>query len=239
MERILTHSCGLSRNEARVYLALVREGSCKAGKVAKTAEIDRTSAYNSLKLLLEKGLASYVTIGKVKRFQASDPKNLRNYLQGRLEEVSEAVPILEKEYAATKLQSNVRLYKGTKGIKTVLGMVLNQNGKNRVFGSESQLDSTLPAFAAQFKAQLERKKIRTRNLVRKGRAVAETRLRKVRFVAQKTESPVVTNIFGNKILIIIWSNPPEAILVDNSSAAAAYRGYFDFMWGHAEKKKRG
>ncbi|OIO28522.1 hypothetical protein COX86_03000 [Candidatus Micrarchaeota archaeon CG_4_10_14_0_2_um_filter_60_11] len=231
----LEKSCGLSRNEARVYLALVRLGSSKAGKISKEAAIDRTSAYNSLKSLLEKGLASYATIGKVKWFQAVDPRALKDYLAAKLEDLDAVLPGLERKYAAEKLQSNMRLYKGDRGIRTVLGMVIHEGAENRVFGSENQLDSRMPAFAAKFKALLEKRRIPTKNLVRQGRKMHETKLRKARYAPLETESPVVTNVFGNKIAIIIWSETPEAILIDNATAAAAYREYFDFMWRNASR----
>jgi len=235
MIEVLERACGLSRNEAKTYLALVKLGSSKAGKISKEAAIDRTSTYNSLKSLMEKGLASYVTIGKVKWFQAADPRNLNDYVSAKLEDLSEVLPDLEREYSATKLQSNVRLYKGERGVKTVLGMIVHGGTENRVFGSENQLDETMPNYAAKFKVLLEKRKIPTKNLVRAGRQVHETRLHKVRCVPLETESPAVTNIFGDKIAIIIWSDPPEAILIDNATAAAAYREYFDFMWANARK----
>ncbi|MFA4946376.1 MAG: helix-turn-helix domain-containing protein [Candidatus Micrarchaeia archaeon] len=235
MIEVLERACGMSRNEVRVYLALVKLGSSKAGKISKQAAIDRTSAYNSLKSLMEKGLVSYVTIGKVKWFQAADPRNLKDYVSSKLEELSEVIPALEKDYSATKLQNNVRLYKGERGVKTVLGMIIHGGAENRVFGLENQLDEAMPLYAAKFKALLERKKIPTKNLVRKGRRMRETRLRKVRYAPLETESPAVTNIFGDKIAIIIWSDPPEAILVDNATAAAAYREYFEFMWRNASR----
>jgi len=232
-------SCGLSRNESKVYRALVRCGSSKAGKIAKEAAIDRTSAYNSLKSLMERGFVSYVTIGSTKWFQASDPRVFRDELSAKMEELSELLPALEREYASTKLPSNVRLYKGVRGVKTVLEMIVNSGKPNRVFGSENQLDEFMPAFSAKFKAQLEKRRIPTMNLVREGRPFRQTRLRQARFVPLKTESPAVTNIFGKKIVIIVWSDPPEAILIDNETAADAYKEYFDFMWQNAKPQKAG
>ncbi|PIT85268.1 hypothetical protein COU36_04225 [Candidatus Micrarchaeota archaeon CG10_big_fil_rev_8_21_14_0_10_59_7] len=235
-EETLMKAGGLSRNEAKTYLALVKLGSSKAGRVSKEAAIDRTSTYNSLKGLMEKGLASYVTIGKVKWFQAAHPRNIREYLEGKLDEVAEILPSLEKEYAAAKLQNNVRLYKGNRGVKTVLKMVPDTRKESRVFGSENQLDERMPEFAAKFKAQMARRGIRVRSIVRRGRMVEREALRDVRFIPLESESPVVTNVFGNKIAIIVWTETPEAILIDNADAAEAYRGYFDFMWERAEKR---
>ncbi len=89
VENVL-ENLGFSPNEIKVYLALNDHGSSKAGKIAKIAKIDRSSCYNSLKNLIEKGLASYVCIGKVKWFQATGPKRLLAYLKEQEEDVSKS-----------------------------------------------------------------------------------------------------------------------------------------------------
>jgi sugar-specific transcriptional regulator TrmB len=71
---------GFSQNEIKVYLTLNDHGSMKAGRIAKLAHMDRSSCYNAIKMLLEKGLASYVLIGKVKWFRATGPKRLLDYV---------------------------------------------------------------------------------------------------------------------------------------------------------------
>ena len=49
---------GLSPNEVKIYLTLLRLGASKAGKIAKEAQVDRSATYDSLKRLLEKGIIS-------------------------------------------------------------------------------------------------------------------------------------------------------------------------------------
>ena len=85
----ILREAGLTEGEIKVYLALNDHGSMKAGKIAKLTHIDRSSAYNALKLLLEKGLASYVIIGKTKHFQATGPKRLLDHLKGQEEDIKE------------------------------------------------------------------------------------------------------------------------------------------------------
>ena len=73
VERTL-ENVGFSPNEIKVYLTLNENGSTKAGRISKLAKIDRSSCYNALKLLQEKGLVSYVMIGQVKWFQVAGQK---------------------------------------------------------------------------------------------------------------------------------------------------------------------
>ena len=72
---------GLSQNEIKVYLTLNDNGSMKAGRLSKLAHLDRSSAYNAIQMLLDKGFVSYVFVGKVKWFQAVGPKRILDYLK--------------------------------------------------------------------------------------------------------------------------------------------------------------
>ncbi|RME31418.1 TrmB family transcriptional regulator [Candidatus Woesearchaeota archaeon] len=226
---------GLSHNEARIYNALLALGSAKAGRVAKHAGVERTSTYNALQQLLAKGLASYVTIGNVRWFQPAPPKRLVEYYEKRVESARKLLPALHERYKAGVPQHNVRLYKGTKGIMSVLNDIIATGKPNRIFGSEGQLEERMPHYAERFVRAMRRKRIPVRSIVREDRANVGSNAT-VRVVPRSVESPVVTNIYADKIALLIWSDPPEAVVIENERAAAAYRSYFEFMWRAAKPK---
>lgn len=227
---------GLSTNESKVYLSLLRLGSGKAGRVAKEANVERTSTYNALQSLLSKGLASYVVIGKVRWFQAAPPERLVDYYEAKRDKAHEMLPELHELFTQTNLQQNVRLFKGMRGVKSVLNDIVSTKKENLIFGSEGQLEERMPIYAERFVNEMRRKKIPVKSLVREDRATPAGDNAKVRLVPKSVESPVVTNIYGDKIAIIIWTEQPEAVLIENKSAAEAYRSYFQFMWENAKRQ---
>ena len=233
-EKVL-EKLGLHPNEIKVYLVLNDHGSSKAGEVAKIAGMDRSSCYNSLKTLQEKGLVSYVLIGKVKWFQATGPQRLLEYLKEQEEDVKEILPALESRHKAVKVKGQVRLFKGIKGVKTVFQDIIRTGKENCCFGNESQLEERLPDYQPQFVRQLKEKGIFVRELVREGRGTETSNPKATRYVPKGIESPVVTNIYGDKIALIIWTDIPEAIIIENETAAKAYRNFFEFMWQNARK----
>lgn len=228
VEKVL-ENLGFSPNEVKVYLKLTDNGSNKAGRISKLAQIDRSSCYNSLKTLTEKGLVSYVTIGKVKWFQVTGPRRLLDYVKEQEQEVKEILPELQGRHKANKVEGQVRLFKGTKGIKTIFLDIIRTGQDNYVFGSEGQLSERMPEFVKQFNRMKTEKGIKTRMLIRKGREELDESTSEHKFLNVK-ESPAVTNIYGNKIAIIIWTDEPEGILIENASAAKAYKSYFEVMW---------
>ncbi|MCX6708743.1 MAG: hypothetical protein NTW67_03825 [Candidatus Woesearchaeota archaeon] len=180
-EKVL-EKLGLHPNEIKVYLTLNDHGSSKAGEVAKIAGMDRSSCYNSLKTLQEKGLVSYVLIGKVKWFQATGPQRLLEYLKEQEEDVKEILPDLEAKHRAVKIKGQVRLFKGIKGVKTVFQDIIRTGKDNCCFGNESQLEERLPDYQPQFVRQLKESKIFVRELVREGRGANTSNPQATRYV---------------------------------------------------------
>ncbi len=235
VEKVLSNM-GFSPNEIKVYLALNDHGSQKAGKISKLAEVDRSSCYNSLKSLIEKALVSYVLIGKVKWFQATGPKRLLDYIKEQESEVKEILPELSARHKANKIEGQVRLFKGIKGVKQIFRDMANSKKDNFVYGSEGQFSKKIPEFALQFMRMQRENNFKTKLICRKGRKEMEdSRYSEHRFL-DVAESPAVTNIYGDKIAIVIWTDVPEAIVIENKAAAKAFKSYFDVMWKMADKE---
>ncbi len=226
---------GLVPNEIKVYLTLNTNGSLKAGKIAKLAKMDRSSAYNAIQMLLEKGLLSYVLVGKVKWFRATTPRRLVEYLKEQEEDLNAILPELEEKHRNTnrkRFEGNVRLFKGLKGVRSVFLDMIRTGKDNYVFGSEGQFSERMPDFAHRFDLLKKEKGIKTHLIIRKGRneIFTSSKFSDHRYLPNLAESPAVTNIYGDKIAIVIWSEEPEAILIENAAAAKAYKSYFDVMW---------
>lgn len=225
---------GFSPNEIKVYLTLNDHGSQKAGKIAKIAKIDRSSGYNSLKTLQEKGLVSYVVIGRTKWFQATGPKQLLQYVKEQEEAVKAILPALDARHKAKKVEGQVRLFKGIKGIKSIFRDMIRTGQNNYVFGSEGQFSERMPEFAQQFLRLKKENKMRTYMVCRTGRGEIDIDKKDTRYLEVK-ESVAVTNIYGNKIAILIWTDEPEGVVIENAAAAKAFKSYFDVLWKQAHK----
>lgn len=62
-------------------------------------------------------------------------------------------------------------------------------------------------------------------IIRKGRKENDSKTSEYRYLSSVEESPAVTNIYGDKIAIIIWTDEPEGIIIENPAAAKAYKSY--------------
>ena len=229
---------GLSHNESKVYLTLLKIGSAMAGKIAKEAMMDRTSCYDALKRLLKKGLISYALEANRKLFKSEDPKKLLAYLKEKEEDIERMMPDLSSMYKQEKEKYNVTLYKGYKGIKAVFEDILKEaKGKeNLVIDSSGVFVERMPYYAPHFIKGLEKNKIKVRHIIRRGKNIHPSKTTIVRFFPKTLkETTVTTNIYNNKIAIILWTDVPEAIIIENKGAADSYHDYFEILWKQAGK----
>jgi len=225
---------GLSEIEARIYIALLRLGRSKAGKIAKEARLNRTSTYDGLKRLLEKGLAGYAIEANRKVFSAAEPERLAGFLKEKEEYAQEIVPGLKAIRAKPGEKKNVTLYYGNKGVKSVFLDMLKERKTNCVLDSEGQFTQRMPDFAKFYVKQVEKYKIQIKHIVREGVDVKPSKTTQVRFVPRGTASDAVMNIYGNKIAIILWSDTPEAVVIESKATADAFRNYFEIIWRTAK-----
>ena len=228
---------GLTGNESKIYLTLLRHGTAKAGKISKHSGINRTTTYDALKRLLEKGLISYVVKENRKYFQAADPQKIVEMIRRREEDAKKILPKLSQMFKAPVETHNVTLYYGRKGVKTVFQDIVREGKPNCVLDAEVKFGERMPYFVIWFTKQIEKKKIQIRHIARSTVDVKPTKTTKVRFLDFKTKekSPVATNIYGDKIAMIMWTDPPEAVVIKSQSAADAYRKYFELLWKLAKK----
>jgi len=228
---------GLTRNEAHVYLSLVKNGECKAGEIASITKLQRSSCYDTLKSLMNKGLVSTITKININFYIAAPPNQLLANIKEKERLAREIVPELKNYYKARKKGSAVQVYKGIKGVKTAMVDIIKTKKTNRIFGLENQLGEYLPTFEGQFVRMLKEENIQIKELTRQGKNSKSSSDKQVKFVGQNVKSNITTNIYGDKISIIVWGDEPEAIIIENHDAARSYKNYFEFMWENADSKK--
>jgi len=231
---------GFTDNEVKVYLTLLRIGRGKAGVISKECGLERTSTYNALKRLLHKGIVSYVIEASRKLFAAAPPNKIIDMFKEQEERARILIPQLEELKKSEREKENILKFRGFAGVKTVLQDILKtckKGDEHYIIGSEGQLTKRMPTFAEIFVARKDKMKLRARVLLRKGQfSDVRSKYSNVRYLPQEVESKSVTNIYGGKVAIILWSEIPEAIIIDDSLTAETYKSYFEFMWKNADSK---
>ena len=232
---------GLGHNESKIYLTLIKLGPSMAGRVAKESNIDRSACYDSLKALIKKGMVSYVIEANRKKFAAANPLRLKEYLKEKESLVDEVLPGLREMFKSKEEKSQVSMYRGFKGLKAVFENIIEEakNSENLVIDSQGQFREKMPFYAPHYIKGLEKNKVRVRRLVRKNSElkIHPTKVTDVRFFpGEISETPITTNIYSDKIALILWTDVPEAVVIKNKAANEAYKEYFEILWKSSSKQ---
>jgi len=132
MDKEILEQLGLSKNEIKVYFALLELDQASATPIVKKANIPNSKVYPILEKLIKKGLVSYVIKNNVKHFQASDPRNLIDLLKQKEEQISQQkkeiekfIPQIEEKRKLAKEKQEATIYEGLEGVKAAFNNMLD------------------------------------------------------------------------------------------------------------------
>lgn len=234
---------GLKEKEARVYLALLKNGSILANKLSKTTNILRSSIYDYLNVLIEKGFVSYQIKSGKKYFQAVNPEKILDNFQERKnteeEKLKEILPELILLKNTSKQKSKIEVFEGKEGMKTAMSYILKDNPKEiLVYGSSGVGYKLLPFYLEHWHKERAKRKIKLK-IIYNDLPESKTRIKEgpllkyseIRFMEVHHSSLTGTLIYNNKILLTIWNlESPIAISIENDDVAQSYKDNFEILW---------
>src|SRR3989339_2202512 len=96
---------GLSPNESKCYISLLKLGATSVNEISRASGIHRVSVYDALRGLREKGLISQITKANKLLFEAGSPEKIIEIVKEKEEQLEEAkniVPELLIEFKGAK-----------------------------------------------------------------------------------------------------------------------------------------
>ncbi len=223
---------GLTKNESLVYLALLELGQSLAGQISRKSGLHRRTVYDTLEILLEKGLVSFILKNNRKLFQASNPKRFLDILKERESLIQQELPIMLDFYQASQEKEEASFYKGKEGLRTVFEQQLEEK-EILILGASSQSSAILPFYFKWY--DLTRKKKRIKARIISSDKLPKIPLAEVRHLPEKYASPLAINIYGDKVAMILWTQEPIAIVIKDKPIAEGYKKYFELVWKQARK----
>ena len=209
---------GLSDNEIKVYLASLYLGNSKVHDIAKRANLLRTTAYEILKVLINKGLASYIIKSNVRHFEAADPKELINILEEKKRKVKTILPQLQAIKKATIEKPSITVFEGKAGLKTILDQVIDDKPHELLQLSSADILETLEFYFPHWIKRRIKNKIRTRIINQKTTKMikykkeGKAKLREVKFREEKPFAVMVKDIMQAAELCEINEAEKELLL---------------------------
>jgi sugar-specific transcriptional regulator TrmB len=227
---------GLSPNESKCYVVLLKEGSASANEISRKTGVHRVSVYDALRGLREKGLISQITKANKFLFEAGNPEKILEIIKEKeetLENVKKIVPDLVLEFKSAKQKQEIHSFKGLAGIKTVLQEMLNSKTEILDFGAEYKAKDFLLYDYPKWDKERVKKRIKMRIVANMKIKPVKIPLTIMRYVPSEFHSNVSTYIFDGKVAMIMWVENPLAVLIEHKAVYESYRNYFEYLWKSA------
>ncbi|MBI2631968.1 hypothetical protein HYW75_03120 [Candidatus Pacearchaeota archaeon] len=233
-------SIGLSRNEAEVYIDLCVNGLSSVLNISKRTKIHRSNIYDTIRLLMGKGLV-YEIESEKRDFCARPLNSLLDYLKHKEIELNEILKEYENKITPKVGKYKIKTTKGLFSIKEALFGLLSDGGETiRVYGIPKDAPEFIGPILKEFHKERIKKKILMQQIYNSGAEERAKFLNKLKFteariLPSKYDSFATTNICSNKIAIFLWKDELGVIEIDDENLAKPYQNYFDIMWKKAKK----
>lgn len=239
METSYFREIGLTDNEIRIYLELLRLGEALASELADRTNTNRTLTYQILNNLLKRGLISYVIKNNVKYFKASHPSKLLDFLKEKETNIQNLIPELLELKKPKKKKYDVELYEGIEGLKTILNDVIRTKPKEFFDFTSGMTIVVLPSY---YMDNWEKKRVKARiygkflfdntEIGRKrGKELAKLKIAEVRYLPKGLLVPSHIYIYGDKVGLTLWVEEfPFGILIKSQELADRFKEFFEWFW---------
>jgi predicted transcriptional regulator len=216
---------GLSKNESKVYLALLDLGPSSINEINKKSDIHRTNVYDSLKRLTEKGYVNFISKNGKKLYEATDPSYLMDLVREKEAHLADIMPQLKLSTQLAQTQPNeAHIYEGVAALKHILNHFIELGQTRYVYGVPKTASEILGPFLNYYHKKRTGKKLKMYHIYNSD---AKDRIHflnalpytESRFLPREYDSPVATSICGDEVVLILYSKKPLTIQIKNQDIA--------------------
>jgi len=233
---------GLDEREAKVYAILVRERELTAYELAKKTGIHRSTTYDLLEKLMEKGFVSTILRNGKKVYCAKELSALVSSLKEKETMLLSMMPELER--LKRGLDANAEVLEGLAGQReqnfTLLELfkkgqinelLVISNGPAPTEGSELFIEHIIKEAKALrlikkmgFRSLWD-ERYRNDDIMKKYRILGQNRFLK------GLPSQATTMIYGDYVSFLFTTDKPYVIRIKNKLVSDEFRVYFNMLWG--------
>lgn len=231
---------GFKDKKARVYRACLELGQAHAQEISRKARVERTSVYALLESLQQEGLVSVTIKKKRKYFVPEPPQKLLQFLQGKTDIVTHALPMLVSIYNNSNVKPKIRFYEDREGIKEVLNDTLTSQEKllRNLSSAQDILELLGKDFIAHYIDKRVAQGIKVKSLRPREKEAsfwylkAENKdvLRKGRFLPKGISFNVVCLIYDNKVALMSSQRESFGFIIESKEFSDLMKILYDVLF---------
>ncbi len=234
MDEEILQSLGFTYAESKVYLLLLELNSVKVGRIIEKSGLQSSTIYNTLNSLTDKGYVTHVLKGKIKVYQAVNPKNILKEFKEKEAKFKSILPSLEQKHKHGEEKPQAEIFEGIKGMINLLNELIEdiKPKDNYYFFAmdESGLNEEIQKFFEKYDAKRKDKGLIVRGIARiELKDLFENRkVLKMRYVNHQIPSNI--SICNNKMAMMSWGEKPTGILIKSKQMCKSQIEFFESLW---------
>lgn len=236
---------GLHGKKADVYLASLELGSATVIEIAKKADIKRTTAYDILVDLAQKGLISETSRGKKRLFVGEDPEKIKKDLQNKERVFSEILPLLKSIHNVRGVKPRIRFYEGIAGLKETYNDTLKYTGEMLAFASEDVIKILGSDWAYNYIKKRVQNKLRLRAIIPASEIISrdyypkdQKHLRVSKLIdPKKYPFSMEINIYGHSKVSLMSSKEQLGLVIESTEIYNTMKLIFKLVWDNLPEVK--
>ena len=230
---------GLSKNEVRVYLSLLKIGSASILAISRETGLNRPLLYRHLDEMVEKGVIRTTFVKRRKHFLASPPRQLVELVKAREATLKNILPELEALAISAEAKPRVSYFEG----KAQLQELLKSQNKAR----HKEIYSYFPSkFMIKLLGKKELEAVindRVKNGIKvkilraaesekeyEGWEMRQEALREVRHIPAGAHLTMGFVIFDDKVNLFSSIDENFGVQIESPAYATLMKFFFDSVW---------
>lgn len=235
MENIL-QEIGLSKNESKVYLALLKFGKMRLKEITYAARLHRQNALDSLDRLHARGLIGIGSEGKRKTYSAVNPDRLRVIVEEKEKRLEQMLPAL-LSLAESKDKPRIDIFDGPEGLKTILNDEISTGQTMHVLQSSHTVEALAGSYLSisrerRSMAGITMKIIYSRKDEQFGDRTKSYPNTEVRYSDEDFGSTTI-DVYGDRT-VLVFGPDPTIIRITDKEVARRFLGFFEMNWKKAK-----
>lgn len=249
-------SCGLSENEALVYVSAVQIGNALVKDIAKQARLNRTTTYNLLLGLRKTGLVSSYQKRGLTHFSAAAPDMIRDMLTKRIEQqerlkqqLNTLLPEFKALFHSHAQGSKIQLYEGLESLPDIYHALYHDVRRGEEGLEFTNWGGRFHLFPKQLRQDIfdefVEKGIWTRSLLIED-ALTRSWVEKGLDAAQRKKIQLLPNpgwdffcnleLCQDKVAIVTYRSDVEfqGVLIESRELATMFRFMFHALWKQSQ-----
>ncbi len=245
MDKTSLIKCGFTSNEAKIYLTLLKAKIATATKIATLSKIHRRNVYDAINRLCEKGFISYVAKNNKKYYRAVNPQKIVDLFKEKLAFSESILPDLTKLYQKSEEKRTINIFEGPRGIKTffddLIREALAKDKQIYIIGATGKAFEKIPFFIERvYSEMIKKQKLHVHTLANpevnfKKELIRELLKMNKFLILPNSISPTQIFLTGNMVGIMVWSDEPVVIQINDSEIAKGFHKYYKLMKSISKK----